>query len=351
VFGRTEETGVGERILENFVLPGYLNRYDENDEVVNELSRIGAVPKMPGKTITVKKERIALTDKQWDAYVTARGQTAYSELGRLFETDAYQMADKETKNDMVQKVWSYADQIGKHAAVPEYEVKESDPVQSGINDANKATMMRCLKDGDIEGYETMVEALRDAGVEDKTIKDKIGNTYRDLYKDAYRKEDYAKMDDIENILENTGFVFDIGSWEKAVDKEDVSGRRIDPNLLFAGAGGIPAGLSGRMMRNENTVEGPDGPIQVLGNIDLNNRKVVHNDDGSISTERSLSFFDEDTGKEILIPTVIDGRIVDDDTAIDHYYETGEYLGMFDTPEEADEYAEMLHNRQDWYYNR
>lgn len=48
---------------------------------------------------------------------------------------------------------------------------------------------------------------------------------------------------------------------------------------------------------------------------------------------------------------INGRIVDDDEAIDHYYETGEYLGMFDTPEEADEYAEMLHNRQDWYYNR
>ena len=59
----------------------------------------------------------------------------------------------------------------------------------------------------------------------------------------------------------------------------------------------------------------------------------------------------DTGKEILVPSVINGRIVSEDEAIDHYYETGEYLGMFDTPDEADEYAEMLHNRQDWYYNR
>ncbi len=93
-----------------------------------------------------------------------------------------------------------------------------------------------------------------------------------------------------------------------------------------------------------------------GTIDLNNRKVVENDDGSFSTELSFSFYDEDSGKEVLIPTVIDGRIVSEDEAIDHYYETvaagkPEYLGMFDTPEEADEYAEMLHERQEWYYNR
>lgn len=88
-----------------------------------------------------------------------------------------------------------------------------------------------------------------------------------------------------------------------------------------------------------------------GNIDLNNRMVVMNSDGSISTEQSFSFYDEDTGKEVLIPSVVNGRIVSEEEAIDHYYDTGEYLGMFDTPEEADEYAEMLHNRQDWYYHR
>ena len=88
-----------------------------------------------------------------------------------------------------------------------------------------------------------------------------------------------------------------------------------------------------------------------GNIDLNNRQVVHNKDGSISTEYSFSFYDEDTGKEVLIPSVVNGRVVTEDQAINHYYKTGEYLGMFDTPEEADEYAEMLHNRQNWYYNK
>ena len=86
-----------------------------------------------------------------------------------------------------------------------------------------------------------------------------------------------------------------------------------------------------------------------GNIDLNNRIVVHNPDGSISTERSFSTNID--GLEVLLPTVINGVIVSEDEAIDYYFETGQYLGKFNTVEEAEEYAERLHERQDWYYNR
>ena len=84
-----------------------------------------------------------------------------------------------------------------------------------------------------------------------------------------------------------------------------------------------------------------------GNIDLNNRIVVHNPDGSISTERSFST--EIDGYEVLLPTVINGEIWNEEDAIEYYYETGDYLGKFDTPEEADEYAEALHERQEWFY--
>ena len=86
-----------------------------------------------------------------------------------------------------------------------------------------------------------------------------------------------------------------------------------------------------------------------GNINLNNRQVVHNPDGSISTERSFSTNID--GMEVLLPTVINGRIVSEDEAIQHYFDNGEHLGKFQTVEEAEEYAEQLHNRQDWYYNR
>lgn len=86
-----------------------------------------------------------------------------------------------------------------------------------------------------------------------------------------------------------------------------------------------------------------------GNIDLNNRKILRNKDGSISTEQSMSFGDEN-GNEILVPTIINGKKVSEKEAIDHYYKTGEHLGKFETIKEAEEYAQALHNRQDKFYN-
>lgn len=88
-----------------------------------------------------------------------------------------------------------------------------------------------------------------------------------------------------------------------------------------------------------------------GNIDLYARPKVKNKDGSISTVRSMSFYDERSGKEVLVPTVHpNGYIMNNKEAINRYYTTGEYLGKFNTPEEANKYADDLHNEQDIYYN-
>ena len=82
-----------------------------------------------------------------------------------------------------------------------------------------------------------------------------------------------------------------------------------------------------------------------GNIDLFNRPMVVNDDGSLSTVRSMSFGED--GKEILIPTIRHGlnRPMTNDEAIDWYHKTGEFLGKFDSIDEADQYAKLLHEQQ------
>ena len=81
-----------------------------------------------------------------------------------------------------------------------------------------------------------------------------------------------------------------------------------------------------------------------GNINLTNRPVIHNRDGSVSTVRSKSF--NLGGVEVLIPTAVKGKIVSDQEAIQHYRDTGEHLGKFKTPEEATSYAIQLHNDQE-----
>jgi hypothetical protein len=104
---------------------------------------------------------------------------------------------------------------------------------------------------------------------------------------------------------------------------------------------------------------PEGLVSP-GNIDLNNRPVVKNSDGSVSTEYSTSFGD-DKGREILVPTIVNGKFLTPDgkkpkegspeekqmfkRAQQHYESTGENLGIFDSPAHADAYAEKIHNRK------
>lgn len=84
-----------------------------------------------------------------------------------------------------------------------------------------------------------------------------------------------------------------------------------------------------------------------GNIDLNNRPIVKNNDGSISTVRSMSV--EMDGQHILIPTVVGNKVVSDKEAFKHFQETGEHLGIFDNQKDADKYAQKLHKDQEKLY--
>ncbi len=82
-----------------------------------------------------------------------------------------------------------------------------------------------------------------------------------------------------------------------------------------------------------------------GNIDLDNRPHVVNPDGSVSTVLSTSF-GTDKG-EVLVPKIKFGlnRPMTDPEALAEYKRTGKHLGIFDTPDNADKYAEALHEQQ------
>ena len=97
-----------------------------------------------------------------------------------------------------------------------------------------------------------------------------------------------------------------------------------------------------------------------GNIDLQQLPAIDNGDGSWSTVNSTSFTDEDPksptfGKEVLVRGILNGKRVDPrNPAIaqalrDEYRRTGQHLGVFDNGDNADEYAQRLHN--DWEANK
>ena len=90
-----------------------------------------------------------------------------------------------------------------------------------------------------------------------------------------------------------------------------------------------------------------------GNVDLNNRPVVTNPDGSISTVYSNTFGPDKKGQWVLVPGVREGlsRTMEPDEAFAHYMKTGEHLGSFPSQKEADTYAENLHEDQAQMYDR
>ena len=134
--------------------------------------------------------------------------------------------------------------------------------------------------------------------------------------------------------------------------EEVEFTTGSPGGIVSSGGGSEAAAPGldkyqSMLKQSGGIVEMAGPPQTApggytGNIDLSNRPVIKNKDGSSSTESSISVNID--GKEVLIPTIINGKRVSEREAIDHYEKTGEHMGKFDSVEEANAAAEKLHNR-------
>ena len=118
--------------------------------------------------------------------------------------------------------------------------------------------------------------------------------------------------------------------------------------------GDPYGVAGQGLLNlppppagsmfDTSPQNAEGLV-VPGNINIHQRPVVRNADGSISTVRSMTFTNPD-GSAVLVPSVIEGRgTVSPPEAYRYYQQTGQHLGVFDTPEAADAYAQSLHEQQ------
>lgn len=87
----------------------------------------------------------------------------------------------------------------------------------------------------------------------------------------------------------------------------------------------------------------------IGTIDIEDRPLVKSPSGSIVTVESIVI--TDSGKYVLIPTVVGHAIVSNADATAHYNSTGEYLGKFDTAGHANSYSAALDIEQKDYARR
>lgn len=399
VWGEADVSDQGWAIIENFISPGYGDTL-KNDPVTNELQRIyqetkdpNMIPKAASKTVSIGGKSVKLNAEQYDQYVVDRGQTAKQCLTDLMESPIWQICDDDTRALMVADAWTYANQIARHnldkngkkdswVANAEHNGNFVETVVNRAAETNRKdyisgygqTMAEALDSGDGEMYELSLAALDRADATDAEIRGSLRDYFKPLYQQAFEEGKADDMDEIAWKLLDAGVGFkekDFASWLPSEGEETEIDERwlnmSNGNSTGGGGGGRPTAIPERPSSDDDWgsyMEDLDNywanydfdrndPTEqnYNGTIDINNRQVVHNEDGSISTEYSFSFWDDDVGKEVLIPQVVNGRIVSEQEAKDHYYETGEHLGMFDDWHDADEYSMMLHNRNNWKYNR
>lgn len=88
-----------------------------------------------------------------------------------------------------------------------------------------------------------------------------------------------------------------------------------------------------------------------GNIDLRNRQVVQNPDGSFSTEVATTVgFDDHVA---VVPQIVKGKNVGFEGAVEHYKKTGEHMGRFKpgADMQAADFANRTHLKQEKRYGR
>lgn len=240
VWGNAKTSSFAERLIENFISPGYIEDY-QNDPVVYELGRLfdstqakALEPKHADTSIKVGNETHNLDPQQFDTFDRVHGETQYKLLKELFNNKTYQqMTDDDAKAEIVSKVYEYANKVAKNAVFPEYtydiETVES-LMQSGLATEYSQKMMKALEQGDVQSYDDFLDAYADAvGDENEAYskaRDKIRNKYSEEYKQAYQlylktgeKQYEDKMSHIEELLDDSGFDFKIADWESSVEEK------------------------------------------------------------------------------------------------------------------------------------
>lgn len=372
-WGEEKKTEGFQTILKNFLLPGEISEITDA-EVDYKLKQIydvtqdsGILPKHV-KSVSINNEKINFTDQQWYEYNRIRGKESKKVLKQLITRPEFVELDEypEIQANIVENVYKYAKAKAAQTVLPQKKfvgwekgaleannivdyifAKEEQKAKDADISSHKDALVRGITSSNLEGARTDVAFLQQAGIENSTIKKYVTDKIKPVYRDA----DDDERASIESMLQLLGVGYENYNFNNWLKSTGLPARPNNDNDWDK----YMEDLDSYWQNYDFASNDPVGQYG-KGTIDMNDRAVLTNDDGSISTEKSFSFYDDETGKEVLIPLIVNGKELTEQQAIDHYYDTvragkPEYLGMFDDWHDADEYAVMLHNRGDWYYHR
>lgn len=244
-FGRVEESSLTERIIENFVSPGYFSA-KKKDPVVEELRSIyketgdpSMIPKLPQKYFKAGGEQINLDAEQYDQLTVERGQTAYNLISELQQNKYYQQVSAQDKASMINDVWTYATENAKYNINPKANVEgwalnsRTNPVHGIVNrnkdkvrkeciEGYKVGALQAVRDNDSEAFWTCIEALEEMNVNkpEKSVKDYVTSAYKAEYIRAYQDNDQPKINEIEDLLTSSELDFSDEDFEKWIEDSE-----------------------------------------------------------------------------------------------------------------------------------
>lgn len=180
-FGNTVSSGdFFERVIENFVSPGYLQK-NKNDDVYDELLELyeytkdkNVIPKYISKTINIKDsdgnstEERRLTTAEFVDLQTKSGSLSYQLLDSLFDNPNYIALSNEEKTEVIKKVYDYAKECAREDVFEGYTVPSNNAWVKKAQSANNAGMP-------VEDYIMYLMDTKDLEAD----KDVNGNTIKD----------------------------------------------------------------------------------------------------------------------------------------------------------------------------
>ena len=173
VWGREQKEGLGERIAENLVSPGYLSHNKEtpvDKEILRLYKKTGessVIPNTsPNKYFPAKNNlpRYDMSAAEYTAYMRVRGTTSYEMINQMISSSAYKKMGDEEKAKMIGELYQYAGEIAKRRIAPEYADKGMDKAIEICTKANltygQYLTVRAQADTDGNGSVSQEEAKK-----------------------------------------------------------------------------------------------------------------------------------------------------------------------------------------------